>query len=39
MERNSFHDELIKRNPNERERIAYSHIIQRFTTALVSNIK
>ncbi|CAF3338150.1 unnamed protein product [Rotaria socialis] len=34
LERNNFHAELIKKNPDERERIAYSHIIQRFTTAL-----
>ncbi|CAF4062120.1 unnamed protein product [Rotaria sp. Silwood2] len=36
LERNNFHSELIKRNPDERERIAYSHIIQRFTTALTT---
>ncbi|CAF1318391.1 unnamed protein product [Rotaria sordida] len=37
LERNNFHTELIKRNPDERERIAYSHIIQRFTTALTTS--
>jgi hypothetical protein len=36
VERNNLHSDLIKKNPNERERIAYSHIVQRFTTALVS---
>ena len=34
VERNNLHADLIKKNPNERERIAYSHIVQRFTTAL-----
>ena len=39
VERKTLHADLIKRNPDERERIAYSHIVQRFTTALVSTIK
>ncbi|CAF3637043.1 unnamed protein product [Rotaria sp. Silwood1] len=37
LERNNFHAELIKRNPDERERIAYSYIIQRFSTALTTS--
>jgi len=35
-ERSNLHSELIKRNPNEKDRLAYSHIIQRYTTATVS---
>ncbi|CAF1050154.1 unnamed protein product [Adineta ricciae] len=33
-DRNNFHNELRKQNSSERERVAYSHIIQRFTTAI-----
>lgn len=33
VERNSLHSELIKKNSTEKERLAYSHIVQRFTTA------
>ena len=36
LERNKLHVDLIKQNPEERERIAYSHIYQRFLSALVS---
>lgn len=34
-ERISLHNDMIKHNPEERERIAYSHILQRFSGALV----
>jgi hypothetical protein len=38
LERNNLHADLVRGNPDERERIAYSHIIKRFTTAVVSSI-
>ncbi|CAF1142164.1 unnamed protein product [Adineta steineri] len=36
-DRNNLHDEMRKQNSGERERIGYSHIVQRFTTALTTS--
>ncbi|UJR14874.1 hypothetical protein I4U23_001859 [Adineta vaga] len=36
-DRNNLHNELRKQTSSERERVAYSHIVQRFTTALTTS--